>query len=140
MKTILAFLAQVLCATLVPAVSLALAAESCSIPRQGITLDGHLNCPTISYRGGTAYLLLSIVTSDALTPQRRPMNLSIVLDRSGSMADQGKMEYAKKALYSLIDQLTSEDMVSIVIYDDIINVLREAHRVGNKNDLKKIVH
>ena len=139
MKTILALLAQVLCATLVPAVSLALAAESCTIPRQGITLDGRLNCPTISYRGGTAYLLLSIVTSDLLTPQRRPMNLSIVLDRSGSMADQGKLEYAKKALYSLIDQLTSEDIVSIVVYDDIINVLREARRVGDKNEMKKIV-
>jgi Ca-activated chloride channel family protein len=139
MKTLLVLFTQALCVAMLPAISLALVTESCGIPRQAITIDGRLNCPTLSYRGGTAYLLLSIATSDAVTPQRKPMNLSIVLDRSGSMGDEGKMEYAKKALYTLIDQLTSEDIVSIVIYDDIINVLREASRVGNKQSLKRAV-
>ena len=140
MKTLLAVAVQTICAlACVPAMALALVTESCAIPQQGIVLDGHLNCPYISHRGGAAYLLLSVATPDAGTAHRRPMNLSIVLDRSGSMADEGKMENAKKSLYSLIDQLNEEDIVSIVIFDDVINVLCESRRAGNKNELKRMV-
>jgi Ca-activated chloride channel family protein len=67
------------------------------------------------------------------------MNLSVVLDRSGSMADQGKLEYAKQALCKLIDQLREQDIFSIVMYDDIIDVLRPAGRVGDRERIKRLV-
>lgn len=139
MRTILVLLTQALTMGIPSVAALASAVESCGLPPPTISLDGRLNCPYISSRGGTAYLLLTIATSDPRTSQRKPMNLSFVLDRSGSMADEGKMENAKKALYSLIDQLSTEDIVSIVIYDDVINVLRDARRVGDKHELRRLV-
>lgn len=105
----------------------------------GITLDARLNCPYISHRGGTVFLQLSIATPEIGLSKRRPMNVAVVLDRSGSMADESKIQYARKALISLIDQLTSEDIFSLVIYDDVIEVLKKAGRVGNKNELKRLV-
>ncbi len=97
---------------------------------QFVTLQGRLNTPTISCNGGTAYLQLTVTTPCVEIPHRLPMNISIVLDRSGSMADAGKIENAKAALRKLVDQLQSDDILSIVIYDDIIDVLRPAARVG----------
>lgn len=107
--------------------------------QRGITMEGKLNCPYISHNGGIAYLQISITTPRLESPKKRPMNLSVVLDRSGSMGDQDKMEYAKKALFSLIDQLNEEDIFSLVIYDDVIEVLREGRRVGDKRALKRLV-
>lgn len=109
-------------------------------PSEGaITLDGRLNYPYISSSGGRAYLQLAITTSDFRISDRRPMNISVVLDRSGSMADEGKIEYAKKALYTLIDQLSSDDILSIVIYDDVIEVLSRAKKVRNRTALKRLI-
>lgn len=104
-----------------------------------ITLDGRLNYPYISSSGGKAFLQVAVTTNGFLLPERRPMNLCVVLDRSGSMADEGKIVYAKKALYALIDQLTSRDILSIVIYDDVIEVLSSASHVRNKAVLKRLV-
>jgi Ca-activated chloride channel family protein len=106
---------------------------------KGITIDGRLNCPYISHNGGTVYLQISITAPAIETPHRRPMNLSVVLDRSGSMADDGKIEYAKRALFTLIDQLQPDDIFSLVIYDDVIEVLRHAHRVRDKRELRHLV-
>ena len=99
-------------------------------PSQTITLQSRLNTPVIAFNGGTAYLQLTITTPCIRFPRRRPLNLSIVLDRSGSMGDGSKMDYAKKALQKLVEQLDRDDILSIVMYDDVIEVLRPAHRVG----------
>ncbi len=104
-----------------------------------IRLDGRLNYPYVSGNGGRVYLQLTVTTSDFRLPDRRPMNISVVLDRSGSMADEGKIEYARKALYALIDQMNSSDILSVVIYDDVIDVLSKAQHVRNKAALKRLI-
>ncbi len=107
---------------------------------QSITLNAKLNTPTISCNGGTAYLQFTINTPCVELPHRLPMNISIVLDRSGSMADAGKIDFAKAALRRLVDQLQSDDILSIVIYDDVIDVLRPAAQVGrNKYAIKHLI-
>lgn len=121
--------------------SLQTSACAMSRPPSGgeIRLEGRLNYPYVSGNGGRVYLQLTVTTSDFRLPERRPMNISVVLDRSGSMADEGKIEYAKKALYALIDQLNSSDILSVVIYDDVIEVLRRAGKVWNKKEVKRLI-
>ncbi len=69
--------------------------------------------------------------------ERPPINLALVLDRSGSMEDKGKLDYAKRAAKLMVEQLDPRDRVAIIEYDDRINVLwpsapaenvREIHR------------
>lgn len=74
-----------------------------------------------------------------LTRKRLPLNLAIVLDRSGSMAGQ-KLEQAKKAACLAIDQLKSEDTVSVIVYDDIPETLVKAQPVGNKEKIKSKIN
>ena len=110
-------------------------------PAPVFTLNGKLNCPVISERGGTAYLQLTLTSPSIIAEkQHKPMNLSIVIDRSGSMSDQRKMEYAKQAFASLVDQLQPNDILSIVIYDDIVDVIRRAQTVGrDKYSIKRLI-
>ncbi|MEO8168355.1 MAG: VWA domain-containing protein [bacterium] len=128
-------------ACLFAAVALFSTANAMSFPQNAITVDGKLNCSYISTSGGTAYLQIFVTTPDDVRRgnDRRPMNISVVLDRSGSMADQGKIDFAKAALNKLIDQLYPEDLFSLVVYDDVIDVLRPSAKVGNKQGLKRLV-
>jgi len=51
--------------------------------------------------------------------ERVPLNLSLVIDRSGSM-DGEKLEYVKKAAAHVVDLLSEKDRVAVVIYDDTV--------------------
>ena len=104
-----------------------------------ISIDGKFNCPFIPREGGTAYLQLAVAAPDYPRADRRPMNLAVVLDRSGSMGEQSKIQNAKAALDALIDDLGRDDILSIVIYDDVVEVLRPAARVGSREEIKRLV-
>ena len=55
---------------------------------------------------------------NALT--RPPINLGLVIDRSGSMGERGKIEYAIKAAVFAVQQLLPTDRVSVTFYDNVI--------------------
>ncbi|MGB8190535.1 MAG: VWA domain-containing protein, partial [Chitinophagaceae bacterium] len=64
------------------------------------------------------YVYISLKGNEGVKQDKRvPLNISIVLDRSGSMRGD-KIAYAKKAANFLVNQLAAEDIVSIVNYDD----------------------
>jgi Ca-activated chloride channel homolog len=69
-------------------------------------------------------------------PPRRPLNLSVVLDRSGSMAGQS-LKYAIAAAQRLVEFLTPEDIFSVVIYDDIAETVVSPQPVSDRAAIKK---
>lgn len=73
------------------------------------------------------------------TAQRPPLNVSLVIDRSGSMKGAGKMQYAIEAAKMLIDRLNNQDLLSIVAYDDKINLLQRSAPLTDKSNLKNLV-
>jgi Ca-activated chloride channel family protein len=104
-----------------------------------VRLDGKLNCPWISTEGGRVFAQLFVRAQQIPRPDRMPMNLAVVIDRSGSMGAEGKIENARAAVRGLLDQLRADDILSIVIYDDVVEVLRPAARVGDKALLRRLV-
>jgi Ca-activated chloride channel family protein len=65
-----------------------------------------------------AYVLLEAKTGTASTGvEKKPVNFSLVLDRSGSMAGE-KLRYMKEAAKHIVDRLGPEDLLSVVIFDD----------------------
>lgn len=67
-------------------------------------------------------------------PRRRPLNLGVALDKSGSMAG-AKIEVAKGALSLLVRELAAGDIVTIVTFDDWADVVVKAQPVGNRTGL-----
>ena len=53
---------------------------------------------------------------------RPPVNLAIVLDRSGSMSG-AKLHVAKAAVEEAIGRLQPDDRFSVVVYDDVVDVV-----------------
>ena len=106
---------------------------------KNIRVTARVNTPVISVRGGTIYVQVTISTPRIHIPKRSPMNLTVVLDRSGSMGEERKMEYARVALHKLIDQLQRDDMFSLVIYDDAIDVVQRPTRATDKRRLHSLV-
>lgn len=54
-------------------------------------------------------------------PQRPAINLSLVLDRSGSMAERNKITFTKQAAIHAVNQLLPSDRVSVVTFESHVN-------------------
>ncbi len=67
--------------------------------------------------------LLRIKGDPPTAVARPPLNLSVVLDRSGSMASLDKLGRAREAASLLVRRLGDEDVVSIVVYDDEVRTV-----------------
>ena len=62
----------------------------------------------------------------AATGARAPLNLSLVLDRSGSMHG-GKLAAARDAAVFLVRRLAPEDTITVVAYDGDVHTVADAH-------------
>jgi Ca-activated chloride channel homolog len=66
---------------------------------------------------------------------RRKLNLSLVIDRSGSMAG-GSLSHAIKAAQAVIDALEPTDMISVVAFDDHVSTVIAPQTATDKQALK----
>ena len=80
-------------------------------------------------------LKVDLVASGGSTSTRPPLNLALVFDRSGSMAEDGKFEYAMQAAKLVVENLSERDVVSLVIFNDRTVVLSPAGLAVNKEFL-----
>ena len=70
-----------------------------------------------------ATLQLSVSTNvDAKDYPRLPMNLVVVVDHSGSMATDGRLDKVKHGLHTLIDNLHDDDRLALVEFDDQVDI------------------
>lgn len=77
---------------------------------------------------------------------RRPQNLVLVVDRSGSMRDHAsyadgldKMSAVRQALHSLLDQLTAEDRVSLISFSHIVTTDVKTRPGTDRNAIKAAI-
>lgn len=79
------------------------------------------------------YLMVLVKASSAQNEtKRRALNLSLVIDRSGSMAG-AKIDYTRRAANMLVQNLGMNDTLSVVLYNDTVDTLLMPEKVQRKD-------
>ncbi len=85
-----------------------------------------------------ATLQIAVSTNvDPTTITRKPLNLVVVVDRSGSMWEDSRMEKVKVGLHTLVDTLAEGDRIALVQFDDKVDVLAP---FGETSTSKELLH
>jgi Ca-activated chloride channel family protein len=75
------------------------------------------------------------LTSEA---ERAPLNVAIVLDRSGSMQGE-KLQRAREAAVNALEVLKPTDIVSVIAYDTDVSVLVPATRLTDREQVASVI-
>jgi Ca-activated chloride channel homolog len=85
-----------------------------------------------------AYVLVEARPNESAVQVRMPLNFALVLDHSGSMKG-AKLKAVKEAVKLVVDHLAPTDFVSVVIFDDNVQVVVPAQQASNKEYIKQLV-
>ncbi len=86
-------------------------------------------------RDQAVYALVDIKAPGGTVSRPMPLNVALVVDRSGSM-DGEKIDHVKEAAGYLVDHLNDTDLISITIFDDQVETPIPSQEAGRREDIK----
>jgi Ca-activated chloride channel family protein len=98
---------------------------------QPLTLTARIDCDLLDGAGGSERVVELTIRAPRAPVQREtrpPLNLALVIDRSGSMGGE-KLAYAKRAAQQVLTRLTARDRIAVVAYDDQIDIVSSSSLV-----------
>jgi Ca-activated chloride channel family protein len=105
---------------------------------QDITVDIDVGEPImIADQDGKAYIEIAITGFDD-AGAHAPVNLALVIDRSGSMRGD-RLEKAKMAALMVVDKLGPEDVLSVIAFDTSVEVLVPAGKVKDPEMIRRTI-
>jgi len=85
-------------------------------PSEHGTFAIHLEAAPSPFGPGLTLMRVGLKGREVDVRNRKPAVLTFVIDVSGSMGREDRLELAKRALHLLLDQMNAEDEVGIVVY------------------------
>jgi len=133
MKTIANRLRQLLLVSLGLVASLGTQAKS-------IDFEAKLATPVVQAgRAQTAFLKVALTGFELQAlGERAPVNVAIVIDKSGSMAGE-RLERAQEAAVMAVNTLQSNDIVAIIAFDNTVEVVTPATKVSDKRRIARAI-
>ena len=116
----------------------ALAFSSPAAHAAQVKLEADLGQSAIAIKSSNSvYLRLSLKSLTAEKKERRtPLNVALVIDRSGSMSGD-RIVAAREAANVALERLSADDVVSLVSYNHKVDVLHPAARLGSSHESLK---
>lgn len=71
--------------------------------------------------------------------RRTPVNVAVVIDKSGSMQADDKMEKAREGAGMALGRLSSEDIASVVAYNHEVDVLLPATKLTKQGEIQRAI-
>lgn len=90
-------------------------------------------------RRNTFLMRIALKGKEILEENRKPAILTFVIDVSGSMEEQDRLELVKKSLKILIDRLGPDDKIGIAVYGSRGRQLLAHHDLRHKSAILKAV-
>lgn len=104
--------------------------------RVHMDLDGSARGPL-----GTDERFLVVTVEPPPAPTgRRPVDLTLVIDTSGSMRLRDRIDHARNAARSLVAQLEPDDTFSLVTFDDAARVVVPAGPVRDRTSIEQAIY
>ena len=89
---------------------------------------------------GDAYLDLRVTGKTIHGAERKPLNLVLVIDRSGSMGDENKLGQVKEAAVAIVNQMNTSDQLAIVVYDDTASTLLPSSKIESASSIRELLY
>lgn len=96
------------------------------------TLQAQLDRPVLDAHGDRKVILrVDLQGLRRQLSERPPLNIALVIDRSGSMAGD-KLDRAKEAARNIVERLDRHDVFSLASFDDQVQVELPARKLGDR--------
>lgn len=100
-----------------------------------IIIQSELSSPVVLVNDRSPnYLKVSLKGFPVKATERPPLNLALVVDRSGSMSGD-RIEKAREAAIMAVEVLGENDTLSIIAYDSGVDVIVPATKIRNKKEI-----
>lgn len=86
-----------------------------------------------------AYVYIEAMPTESVAQVRMPLNFGFVLDHSGSMTGS-KIEQLREAVRLAIDQMSDQDVVSLVVFNEHADVIAESGPAADRAKLRDKVN
>jgi len=111
--------------------------QAFAIPTQtALRLTADTEHGRIPTQGGKTHLQIGVQAIKREAPKRPPLNICLVVDHSGSMGDEGKIENARAAAVQVVDRLAPTDTIAVVVYDTTPTLLVSARKATGKQAIQ----
>ncbi|MBN1370340.1 MAG: von Willebrand factor type A domain-containing protein [Anaerolineaceae bacterium] len=88
---------------------------------------------------GTYLLRFGVQGYNVSKWERHPLNLTFVIDVSGSMSMENRLEMVKDSLRLLVDQLDERDTVAVVVYGSEARVVLEPTNGSDPEQITRVI-
>ena len=105
------------------------------------TLSTALNVENLplSSENRLIYLRIDVIPSADVIGGQAPLNISLVIDKSGSMYQEGRLRYVQEAVKYVIDNLRQQDIISLVAFAGSAQVILPSQTISDKASARGLV-
>ncbi len=108
-------------------------------PKDGEPFGVTVSCGPCPWNSGTKLLQIGLQAKTVEEENRPPYHLVFLIDTSGSMHGEDRLDLVKRAFLLLLEQLTDRDTVSIVAYASQDRVVLEGVPAGEKTRIMEAI-